>query len=218
MSALADLQHLFWRAARVSEPPAAVDVEFVSRGSLSARDRLAIYRTAHWVRLVEVLRELFPSVVEAQGDGPFAQLASRYLAAHPPTHRHVEGVGEQFPDWLSQHAPPLAGAAELDWASWCVFVAPDPTPVRRDQVDPATLAGAQLLVGPHVRLCGHTAVWRQGFGVSRLELEHPEALALDAARKPLAFADWCEAMAVPPEELVGRLHRWLERGWVVQLS
>ena len=218
MSRLADVQQLFWRSVRVQVPPPEVDAAFASRGRLSARDRLAIYRTAHWVRLVEALRELFPSVVEALGDGPFARLGSHYLTAHPPSHPYLEGIGERFPTFVASREPALEERAALDWARTCVFIAPDVATVTAASVDPAALPAAVLRVGPHVRVCGQHAVWRQGFAVHEERLEPGEATALSAARAPLPFTEWCELMGVPAEALVGRLHRWLGRGWLVSLS
>jgi len=219
---LAELQELFWRSVRAEPAPPEAARAFVSRGALSAFDRLAIYRTAHWVRLVAALRELFPSVVREVGDGPFARLASHHLAAHPPARPFIEGVGEDFPTFLAERSEPLAALARLDWARYCVFVAPDEVPVRAEQIDPAALPHATLTASRAVRVVegpgGFTAVWRVGFEVHELPLGAAEACALEAAATGLSFAAWCEAIGGPPEQLSGRLHAWLARGWVGAVS
>lgn len=239
MSSLASLQQLFWQAVRTEPGPAEVDQAFVSRGAISGRARLGIYRTAYWVRQINGLRELFPSVVARLGDGPFARLASRYVAAHPSTSHALEAQGADFPAWLSQTDALTAQVAALDWARWSVFTAIDVPSLGAGAVLPEHLPEAQLEVGPHVEVveaelaaapnlpgpddARYVAVWRVGFEVHQLRLGAPEAAALRAAKSGVAFARLCEVLAAGddsldmPVRIFSTFHAWLGRGWVTSL-
>lgn len=243
MSELERLQALFWDAARHEPAPPEVDVDFVSRGALSAQARLGLYRTAYWVRQVNALRELFPRVVALLGDGPFARTASRYLGAHPSTSWALEHLGPGFPAWLdAHHGVALAQAARVEWAGFDVFIAPDVAALGREAVDGGTFADARLTVGPHVRAVAVSdealaalelstlaqgsphrvlAVWRSGFEVLRRLVSPAEAQALEAAQAGASVAQVCEVLATEFEEapaLFQVLFAWFERGWVTALS
>ena len=71
----------------------------------------AIYQTMYFWRLHEVLREDFPKLGEALGDGAFEDLARAYLAAHPSEHPSVRHLGRQLPGFLATRRP--AGGAAL---------------------------------------------------------------------------------------------------------
>lgn len=224
MSPLAEAQALFWQAVRFDPAPPEVDDVFAGAGALPARAGLAIYRTAYWVRQVEVLRELFPSVVSALGDGPFARLASRYIGAHPSRSPAIEALGAGFPDHVraSAHAG-LADAAALDWAMFEVSVAPDVAVVTPAQLEGVDLGRCVLRVAPHVRVVPHgTAVWREGHRVFHEPIPQGEADALVAARQGIAFGLWCELMLGGAEcddaaavRLHHRLGQQIHRGWYV---
>lgn len=227
MSALSQLQDLFWQAVRQDPAPPEIDAAFVSRGRLSGRARMGIYRTAYWVRQVAGLREIFPSVVEILGDGPFAREASRFIGQHPSTSWALEYLGEGFADWLTSRWPgDVALAAALDWARWKVFVAPDVAPVAANGINVQELPSMRMQVGAHVELIPvvELAVWRSGFSVLQLQMSPAEAKALAAAKSSLSFSGFCELLAAGDESqaslerVLSVFRAWLNRGWLISLE
>lgn len=239
---LRELQRVFWQSVRTRSGPAELDQVFASRGALSAGARLEIYRTAYWVRQVQALRELFPSAVRVLGDGPFAQLASRFLGDEPSSSWALEELGPPFVAWLrAREASSLAGAiAALDWARFSVFIAPEVPRMSREALQRRGLEQLELRVGPHVASCvvprealregapglaaeGEGEVgccaWRHGFEVLQALVSREELAALQAAREGVSFARWCELIVgsteAGPEAVLATLERWLSRGWVV---
>lgn len=228
---LATYQQTFWSSVRTRPGPVAIPEIFRGRGTLDAHARLEIYRTAYWVRQVEALRELFPALVAHLGDGPFAQRASRYLAAHPSRSRAIEDLGAGFPPWLQPDVA-LSGAAAIELARWRAFVALD-APVL-SSLAPAALPALSIGLAPHVQLVPieasalviaapglqgagtHWCGWRAGFAVHERLIDDLEARALASSREPRPFAQWCASLgADDPSFITTLLRRWLSRGWLL---
>lgn len=131
---LTEMQRVFWRAVRFDPAPPEVDELFVSRGDLSARDRLALYRRMYWFRQVDALYETFPILADCLGEESFSKLASAYIATHPSEHHALEHLGERLPAFMRARGDAFitAGAevwadlAELEWAQCAALVAPEP--------------------------------------------------------------------------------------------
>ena len=70
---------------------------------LDPTERVGIYQTMYFWRLLEVLREDFPKLATALGDD-FESLARDYLAAHPSEHPSVRHVGDRLPGFVATHA------------------------------------------------------------------------------------------------------------------
>ena len=74
----------------------AIDGE-IEGNSAEFRDaRLAIYRDAYRLRLIEVLGNDYDVLHAYLGDELFDALAGEYVAAHPSTFRNVRWFGGQF--------------------------------------------------------------------------------------------------------------------------
>jgi len=82
----------------------------------SAAERLAIYNSAYFARLLEVLRELFPCTCAAVGDDLFAQLAVGYLHKHPPHSYTLAHLHHKLVDYLDETRP-------ADWGQFVVDLA-----------------------------------------------------------------------------------------------
>jgi hypothetical protein len=150
---LAEMQRVFWRAVRFDPAPPQVDDVFVSRGRLSARDRLALYRRMYWFRQVDALYETFPILADRLGEQAFSKLASAFIAVSPSEHHALEHLGERLPAFMRGRGNELIAAdaavwadlAELEWAQCAALLAPDPEAV-------ATLADLPLDRFAFVRL------------------------------------------------------------------
>jgi hypothetical protein len=120
-------------------------VRAIAKGSarLPAIGQVDVYREQFWLRHVASLAEDFPTVKHVLGgDGPFATLCERYLAAHPPSDFLMRNLSARMPEFLS--ADPryagdtlLADCARAEWAFIDAYDAADPEPF-----DPTPLAGA----------------------------------------------------------------------------
>jgi hypothetical protein len=139
---LAETQALFHEAITGGEPvaPERLEACFAGTPALPAAERVAIYADMYLWRLVEALRETFPSLARHLGDETFAALAEDYLRRNPSDHHDVARVGRRLAAFLRQfpdpERPDLADLAELEWARQQVFFAP-----------PAQAAGPEAFAG-----------------------------------------------------------------------
>lgn len=219
MSSLAAQHDTFWASVRTSPGPSNQAQVFVGDEVLSAPARLGIYRTAYWVRQVEVLRELFPTVVARLGDGPFAREASRFIQKHPSRGRAIEDLGAGFPAALESLDASVATAAALDWARWQALVAPDEALLHASSPELANLTATHLCLASHVFGVTRRVVWRAGFEVMEADLEPLENTMLEQTRAGLRFEAWCEglrgdeAAELAAPRVLETFRRWLSRGF-----
>lgn len=119
--------------------------------------RLAIYRDAYRLRLVEVLESDYPALKAHLGEA-FEGIAREYLAAHPSTFRNVRWFGGRLAGFLRAHPrhcanPVLADLAEFEWTLGLAFDAADAPSVTFDEV--ATVAPEHW---PGLRFSAHPSL------------------------------------------------------------
>jgi hypothetical protein len=78
----------------------AIDDLILPSQQQTAAERLAVYSTAYFARLLEVLRELFPCLRFAVEDDLFERFAAGYLQLHPPTSYTLHRLADQFAVFL----------------------------------------------------------------------------------------------------------------------
>jgi hypothetical protein len=132
------------------------------------RTRADIYFNAYRSRLAEVLGKDFEILKAFVGDELFAEIASRYIDAHPSTFRNVRWFGQSLPAFLSEtatfsHHQVLSELASFEWALGLAFDAADESVVTFETlaVLPATSwAGLRLRPHPSLHLleCSTNAV------------------------------------------------------------
>lgn len=88
--------------------------------ALSAADRLGVYANAYYARLLECLREEFPTLVHALGQELFDEFAVDYLQAHPPKSYTLQQLGSNFPRFLMETCPADEDPA---WAAFLIDLA-----------------------------------------------------------------------------------------------
>jgi len=107
------------------EEPAPLDDAGAARlvtpsGTLSASERLRIYRTAYHARLIECLSDDYPVLEHALGAADFEALCRGYIARHPSAGPSLNDFGRHMPDFcrssLSARAEFAGDLAELEWA------------------------------------------------------------------------------------------------------
>jgi hypothetical protein len=163
---LAELESLFWQAARGEASPLALRQAFVSRGALSAVDRLRIYERMYFVRQEQALRDGFPKLA-AQLGSRFRPLVRDYLRTYPSQAPLLEQLGRALEHFLraAGESPLHADLAALEWARTQAFLAAD----GRGRVGPAdvvpeTFAAATLGFVPALKLCtigaGALELWK----------------------------------------------------------
>ncbi|HVS37097.1 MAG TPA: DNA-binding domain-containing protein [Gemmataceae bacterium] len=113
-------------AAREEIDDAADEAEKVVTRSkaLTAVERLSIYSHAYHARLVECMREEFPSVAHALGDETFDAFAAAYLQTYPSCSYTLTRLGMQFPNFLAETRPQREeGEPEVSWPEFLADLA-----------------------------------------------------------------------------------------------
>lgn len=105
----------------------------------SRQTRLAIYRDAYHMRLLETLQNDYPSLRLMLGDETFAKLIDEYIAQHPSRHPSLRWMGEKLPLFLRAHPdwqqhPYLWELAEFEWAQITAFDAQDSISATLDEL------------------------------------------------------------------------------------
>jgi hypothetical protein len=173
----------------------SVTAAIVDAPPLSAQDRLAIYRNAYQVRLIDALHETYPVLHSLLGDDAWIAMGEAYVAAHPSVFRSIRWYGRELPEFLSQSepfadAPILAEVALLEWTLSEVFDAADAEPLRRAALsafEPSAWGSITLDFHPSLRRLSFSwntgAVWK---AMSHDETPPPPELAA----APLPWLLW----------------------------
>lgn len=196
---LAALQHLFWRSVRHDPAPPEVDEAFVSRGDLSAHDRVAIYRRMYWYRQVDALFDTFPSLARGLGGERFTRLACAYITAHPSQHPALERLGRLLPDFARARGaelgvePAWADVAAIEWARLRALLAPDPPAVA----GPGDLAGAGF-ASASLELVPSMATARVSAAAVAVDraVRDGEPFTLDGDRREVTLLAWRPSFVV----------------------
>src|SRR5947209_13115313 len=77
-------------------PPAEVEKVLTRSETLTALERLAIYGSAYYARLLECLREEYPVLKHALGDEAFDAFAFGYLQKYPSRSYTLGKLGDLF--------------------------------------------------------------------------------------------------------------------------
>jgi hypothetical protein len=134
-------------AAIVDAPPLPTDA------------RLAIYRNAYRIRLIDALDDTYSGLHKLLGDETFAALGELFVAAHPSEHRSIRWFGGELANFLSQcppfaEQPILSEVARFEWTLAEVFDAPDAPALERaalQAIEPDAWAGMRFHLHPSVR-------------------------------------------------------------------
>jgi len=129
----------------------------------SSVERLGIYSSAYFARLIECLREVFPTLAHALGVETFDGFAVGYLRAYPPQSYTLDQLGAGFAQFLEETRPDrdrkpgevgwpdlLIDLARLDWTIGRVFDGPGVEHLQT--LAPDALADIQADAWPSVRL------------------------------------------------------------------
>lgn len=136
-------------------------------------ERVNVYAHGYWARLLDCLREDYPTLRAALGDDAFDSFAVGYLQTYPSQSYTLGKLGARFPQYLEETAPqgedsqqgeidawlvPLIELAELERAVSDIFDAPGGetlgflTPDELAAISPAARADLTLTPLPTFRL------------------------------------------------------------------
>jgi hypothetical protein len=110
--------------------PGDVEKLLTRSNALTALERLQIYGSAYYARLLECLREEYPVLVHALGEETFDAFAFGYLQKYPSRSYTLNQLGADFPHFLAETRPEgekgtwpefLVDLATLEWTFSEVF-------------------------------------------------------------------------------------------------
>jgi hypothetical protein len=139
---------------------------------LPAAERLAIYRNAYQVRLIDALHETYPVLHGLLGDEMWVELGQAFVAAHPSVFRSIRWYGRELAQFIAARPPYsdepiLSEVARLEWTLSEVFDAPDAQPLQRTAlaaVEPTAWSELKFQFHPSLRRLELTwntaAVWK----------------------------------------------------------
>jgi hypothetical protein len=208
----ADLKHIqYWFAGVITQrideqnainpiapsgTPIAVEAKqyIAPSPTLTSSQRIEIYNQQYWWRLLNVLQEDFPFLLNLFGYRDFNQnIAFPYLERYPPQHWSLNILGQRLPLWIKryyqgQDKEIVYIAASIDATFQRSFVAIHHTAIQpNDLSDDESFLSRKLYMQPHIfefreRILEQTPEYW-------LEHDFPEL----PRQKPLAFMVWRDA-------------------------
>src|SRR6185436_7549247 len=122
---LEELQRWLQEAITGPSQPADVasidDIVLPSTKQTSA-ERLAVYSTAYYLRLVDCLREFFPCLRYAMGEEIFDDFALAYLQQHPSQSYTLHRLADRFGEFLRESRP-TSSETQSHWTEFFVDLA-----------------------------------------------------------------------------------------------
>jgi hypothetical protein len=131
---LRDLQRELQR--HLLDEDSAVTGAIVDAPPLPALQRLAIYKNAYRVRLIDALHETYPVLHGLLGDEMWVALGEAFVAAYPSAHRSIRWYGRELAGFMRRtspfaESPVLSEIATLEWTLSEVFDAEDAPSIQR---------------------------------------------------------------------------------------
>jgi hypothetical protein len=126
----------------------------------SARDRLAVYSDAYFLRLLESLGSEFPAVKRALGEDNFRKLIADYLSRHHSDSPNLSDLGSKLAEFSAAHAlskrfPYLGDLCRLEWEVLSALYTdrlPPLDPAVFSRLSPADWEKAALVFDPTLSL------------------------------------------------------------------
>jgi hypothetical protein len=106
---------------------------------LGALERLDIYASMYFFRLLDCLAEGFPALHAVVGHETFHHIARDYVATHPSRHPSLRALGAALGDFLERdrlrwQPPYLADLARFEWLLLEAFDAADRAPLPPERL------------------------------------------------------------------------------------
>ena len=118
-------------AARAELDPGEIGRVVLASKTLTPVERVGVYQGMYMLRMIEALEGDYPAVAHFLGDDEFADLVTRYVAAHPSTSYTFNVLGRHLPEFIRESRVRrkgfVADLARLELSVTEVFDAP-PSP------------------------------------------------------------------------------------------
>ena len=197
--------------ARGPEPRPRL-INWISGGTASAEERLAVYSNAYFSRLLEMLESTFPATRRILGETGFRRLAADYLREHPSSSPLIEAAGEHFPGFVAGHEvcathPFLPDLARLEWEILMALLTPRLPPLPQEKLasaGPQDWERARLTFDPTVRLLkSDWAVDTLWHARNKPENSSPQRLRRRQIQRLLIYRDesWVEMRILSEAEM-----------------
>lgn len=136
-----------------------LDPQAQSAGLLHAA-RMRHYRANCRLNRIAALQGVFSNVAQLVGEDFFTAMARKYVDATPAHAADLHAMGADFADFIVQFAPAaelpyLAAIAQVDWARWRAYLAPDDTTLGLAELAAlaeADFASLRLVFHPSLQL------------------------------------------------------------------
>ncbi|HTR02426.1 MAG TPA: DNA-binding domain-containing protein [Thermoanaerobaculia bacterium] len=117
-------------AARRELDPVRIGRVVLPSKTLTSVERVGVYQGMYLLRMIEALEGDYPAVAHFLGDEEFADLVTRYVAAHPSTSYTFNRLGKRFPEFIQEARGVrkkgfVADLARLELSVTEVFDAPE---------------------------------------------------------------------------------------------
>ncbi len=136
MSELAQLQQQFQQF--ILNGDSAISPSVLSSVEVSAEKRLAIYRDAYQLRLIECLTTTFPALHSYLGTEEFQKMCRRFIDVHPSYYRSIRWYGDLLSVFLKNYYDKaytfLAELADFEWKMTLAFDAQDTAAVSLEEI------------------------------------------------------------------------------------
>lgn len=156
MKALRETQEWLVRAIMAPEESPDVEAHVTPSATMTARERLHVYRHGYVARLVECLEDDYPVFFHALGRERAEALCREYIQAHPSRSYSLNVFGRSMPGFLKERGEAFAAdLTALEWSVVEAIHAAESTRMAPDalaKLDPSDWANVALVASPSLRL------------------------------------------------------------------
>jgi len=122
---LSDLQN--WMHKALIHPNSAAPRDLQDRiapnARLSTQETLAIYQRSYGLRIASCMREQFPALCHALGEGLFNDFVAEYVRDCPPESYTLYDLGRRFAEFLEANRPDRDAEMRESWIDFVVDLA-----------------------------------------------------------------------------------------------
>jgi len=78
---------------------------------------MQVYSDAYFLRILDVLKTIFPKLVRMIGEGSFAEIIAGYLKSHPPSEPSVDQAGSNLSQYIAKNGVPPEVAYSIEFCA-----------------------------------------------------------------------------------------------------
>ena len=225
-----------WMQTRVMAPASAADAGAVIRPSktLTASERLDIYRGMYELRLIDALQVDYPGLHQFLGDETFREVAQLYVRQHPSRSYTLNRLGDHLPEFLLQieglsDTMFLRDLARFELAETVVFDEEPCAPVAFQKVTETLrlkpIPAMRMLaldypvqkylkesVALPKRRKTYLVVYRKGYAVTHLVLSRLGFALLQELCSGSSIGEALAVIDVPPKTVFESFQSWFSEG------